>query len=386
MLFEEKERDFLGPKNYVETSYSYLDRSSRPESQRVREFIEYWIETYPDAETNELIARLRSPKARDFDSAVFELIIFALMSRLGCTISVHPQLDNKTGARPDFLISDPNGIEFYLEAVLASEYSQAEISAEKRKNVVLNALDEMESPNFFLGITAYGNPETPPSSRRLRNDLSRWLSARDPDEVGTEIGSLGFTALPLFNWNHENWRIRFEAWPRSPDKRGPGKRTIGALSGGGGFLSTWEPIRDAVRSKGNHYGDLDKPLLVAINVNAVVVDRIDEMQGLFGQEEYVFDRNDSSSPPQMRRQPNGAWYAVSGPQYTRVSGAWIFADINPWNIVSRRNTVYLNPWAKLELPEIVLSLNHAKLAGTKMRWEEGTPLAEVLELSQHWPE
>lgn len=386
MLFEEKKRDFFGPKNYVETSYSYLDRSSRPESRRVREFIENWIGIYPNAETDELIARLRLPDTRSFDSAIFELIIFAIMSRLGCTVSVHPELDNDTGARPDFLISDSSGIEFYLEAVLASEYSQAEISAEKRKNVVLNALDEIESPYFFLGITAHGNPETPPSSRRLRNDLSQWLSTLDPDEVGAEIDSLGSSALPLFNWNHEDWRIKFEAWPRSADKRGPGKRTIGALSGGGRFLNTWEPIRNAVRSKGNHYGDLVKPLLVAINVNAVIVDRIDEMEGLFGQEEYVFDRDESSSPPQMRRKPNGAWYVASGPQYTRVSGAWIFANMNPWNIVSRRNTVYLNPWARLELPEIVRSLNHASVAGTKMRWEDGTPLAEVLELPQHWPE
>jgi hypothetical protein len=127
-------------------------------------------------------------------------------------------------------------------------------------------------------------------------------------------------------------------------------------------------------------------LLVAINVDALSVDRIDEMQGLFGQEEYVFSVDDLSAPPQMRCKPNGAWFGQHGPQYTRVSGAWIFVTLNSWNIVSRKNTVYFNPWASKQLPALFDSVHHAKAEGEQMQWNDGQSLSEILGLSAEWPE
>ncbi len=158
------------------------------------------------------------------------------------------------------------------------------------------------------------------------------------------------------------------------------------LSGGARWVNSWEPIRDAVKTKGNRYGELQHPLLVAINVDALSVDRIDEMQGLYGQEEYVFSVDHLSAPPQMRRKPNGAWFGQKGRQYTRVSGAWIFVTLNPWNIVSRKNTVYFNPWASKPLPTLFDSVHHAKVEGEQMKWNDGQSLDEILGLSAEWPE
>ncbi len=384
MLFEDKERTYNGPKTYIEGDFEYLDRSARTEARRVREFLEHWISQLPKDEATEIVARIESGDKKNFESATFEIILFAVMSQLGCSIEIHPDLGNGSGKHPDFLVRTSGGEEFYLEAVLASEFSAAELAAEKRKDVVLESLERLDSPNFFLGINAEGNPDSPPRGRTLRNELSIWLGGLDPDQIAKEVDDKGAEAIPTMVWNHDNWNIKFEAIPKKRERRDMGQRVIGSLFGGGRFVNGWEPIRDAIRSKGNHYGELDKALIVAVNIDAFSLDRIDEMQALFGEEEYVFSHSNSNA--QSGRAPNGAWHSRKGPQYTRVSGAWLFGALNPWNILSRKNTVYFNPWSALKLPTLLEQLNHASVFEDKMRWVDGYSLAEILGLHESWPE
>ena len=47
-------------------------------------------------------------------------------------------------------------------------------------------------------------------------------------------------------------------------------------------MNTWESIRDAAIRKGQKYGKLEIPLIVAVNVGEFHVDMIDIMQALFG--------------------------------------------------------------------------------------------------------
>lgn len=386
MLFEEKSRTYTGPKTYGERDFDFLDRSGRKEAENVRQFLNYWIERFPEEEQKELISRIQSRDSKAYESATFEIILYAILTNLGGSIEIHPDLENGSEKHPDFLVSFGDGDQFYVEAVLASEHSETELAAEKRKNVVLDSINRLESPNFFLGINAEGNPETPPSGKALRRELSAWLATLDPDAVAEAVEAHGFGSIPKMEWRHDGWEIEFEAIPIMPGKRGNGQRVIGMLSGGARFINGWEPIRDALRSKGNRYGELSKPLVVAVNVEAFSLDKIDEMQALFGQEEYVFRRESPEAQPTMRRAPNGVWNGPQGPQYTRISGAWLFGGITPWNIATRKNTVYFNPWAKLAVPEEMRRLNHASTNGTKMEWIDGDPLAEILGLESTWPE
>lgn len=321
MLFEEKSREFQGPKTYIETDFEYLDRSARKEAARIREFLNRWIAAFPEAEANEIISRITSGDKKGFDSAIFEIVLFAIIRCLGGEIEVHPELENGSNRHPDFLVRMPDGEEFYLEAVLASEHSESEKAAENRKNVVLESIEKLDSPNFFLGINASGNPDTPPKGKALRGELSQWLESLDPDGVMQEVEEYGSDHIPSMVWEHEGWKIEFKAIPKKPEARGLGQRVIGVLSGGGRWVNDWEPIREAIRFKGNRYGELGKPFVIAVNIDCFPLDRIDEMQALFGQEEFVFIRG---GEPEMRRIPNGAWFGPEGPQYTRVSGAWIW--------------------------------------------------------------
>ena len=212
--------------------------------------------------------------------------------------------------------------------------------------------------------------------------MDKWLKVLDPDQVANDIDKHGPDRIPKFNWEHAGWRVEFKAIPINPERRGKGQRTIGVQFDGARWANEWEPIRDAVRSKGGRYGKIEKQFIVAVNIDSGFLDRIDEMQALFGEEEYVIN----NATTDMRRAPNGAWNGPNGPQYTRVSGVWIFGGLNPWNIVTRKNTLYINPWAEFSLPVSLHKMNHAMITNEKMKWIEGEQLSTVLGLSEHWPE
>lgn len=157
MLFNHKNREDQGHKTHIESDFEYLDRSDRIEAQRVREFLNEWIGRFPENEA-ELISRITSRDRRAFESATFEIVLFAIISGLGGHLEVHPELENGSEKRPDFLVYMPSGDEFYLEAILASEFSEAEKAAERRKNVVLEAIEKLDSPTkaWSLPYTSAG--------------------------------------------------------------------------------------------------------------------------------------------------------------------------------------------------------------------------------------
>ena len=126
MLFEDKIRLYDGPKTYVENDFEYLDRSARKEAENVRCFLNKWVGLFPEPEAKDLVSRIKSRERRSFDSAIFEIVLYAIISGLGGKIEVHPVLENGSNKRPDFLVRMPKGEEFYLEAVLASEFGEIE--------------------------------------------------------------------------------------------------------------------------------------------------------------------------------------------------------------------------------------------------------------------
>ncbi|MNE22592.1 hypothetical protein D3C80_1158080 [compost metagenome] len=386
MLFEEKERVDQDSKRYIENDFTYLDRSARKESDNVRQFLNKWVNCFPKQEAIEIISRIKSGDKIAFDSAVFEVFLYSIIKSLGYHIDIHPELDNGSKKRPDFLVRTPNGDEFYLEAVLASEDSKEKKAKEQIKNVVLEAINSINSPDFFIGINAEGDPNTPPSSKKLCSFITLWLTQLDPDIVMENVEKNGLDSIPSIIWKHEGWCIEFEAIPKNPEKRGKGQKVIGLHSNGFREVNTWKTIIKAIRSKGGRYGELKKPFIIAICVDEFSIDRYDETQALFGQEELIINIETLTILPKKRRARNGAWLGPQGIQYTRVSGVWIFNSVNPWNLVTRQNTLYFNPWAQFSIPDELQTVNHAIVVGSKLEWIEGKNLSDILDLPISWPE
>jgi len=382
MIFEKVEREDEEPKEHNESSYSFLNRSSWSSCEKIREFLNLTTKGYPESETNEIVSRIKCGNDRHFDSAVFELILYQVFISLGCELTPHPVLPNGQKSRPDFLVETPKGEKFYLEAVLASAKTNVNDRAEKLKGTVYNSIDKISHHNFFVEVDDTGNPNTPPKGRALKKSLKKWLDSLDPDQVIKDVDSFGFEHRPQFDWEHDGWYVIFRAIPIKPERRGKGQRTIGMYGSNGGFHDSWSPIRDAIIEKGRKYGVLDKPLVIAVNSSACILERIDEMQALFGQERFSFT---GASEPSFSRAPNGAWHSKGGPRYTRISAAWIFKHLMPWSVSTSTHTLYCNPYSTLEIPDFLFQFPHGKVANGKMVLNEGAALTSVLGLHEEWP-
>lgn len=354
--------------------------------ERVRQLLERLVDEYPEEERAELAARVKSGNDTHFKSSVFELSLYAFLERLGYALHPHPELPNGSKARPDFHVTTPTGEEFYLEAVLASIKDETNPAAEARIGSTLDIFGKASHSNFMVAVEYEGTPHTQPSGKKLLAATLKWLDSLDPDEVHAEVARYGLISTPTFSWKHEKWHVLLRPIPLKPERRGIGRALIGMLDGGAGLIDQWSPIRDAIKFKGSKYGDLDKPLLVAVNFGSFHLDRTDEMEALYGQEQYVLDARDPEKEPKLKRAPNGAWIGKSGPQAKRVSGAWIFNDLTVYTLSARHHTIYFNPWATHPLPEALKTMPHAIVSEEKMEWCSGLSLADVLGLPGSWPE
>jgi hypothetical protein len=386
MLFADVERTDASPKRATESEFVFLNRSARPAVGVVREMMEACLSNYPVDEAVGLIDRIQCGDDRHFASASFELFIHEYLRRLGMTLTPHPELPNGSTKRPDFLVECANGGRLYLEAVCASDDTERSAAAEARKAVALQVLDDVHNPNFMVSIESEGDPATQPSGRGLAAEVDAWLSALDADALLEVCGAGDIDALPEFHWQHEEWRVRIRPIPVNVEARGRQRRLIGARSFGASWIDGWSPVRDAVLSKGRRYGDLDLPLIVAVNVNTFNLDQIDEAQALFGQEQFVFSRSNPDLEPRMERAPNGAWRGPSGPRGKRASGAWLFNNLSPYTLSRRRHTLYVNPTPNYPIPNSFLLVPHVLVVDGYLRAMEGIDMAAAFDLPPTWPE
>lgn len=381
MLFTDKSRSDSTPKRATETEFGFLDRCCWPEMSEVRSLLEICLTNYPRQEQTELIARIRSGDDRHFTSGIFELLLHEYLLRLGFSLTPHPELKNGSPKRPDFLVTCPSGDQVYLEAVCTSENNGDDSSAEARKDVALEALDCSHHSDFFVAVSSTGDPVTQPSGRRLTEAVIDWLNRLDADQVLKDLTS-NPEAHPKFQWQHEAWTVRIKAIPVSPKSRGSSRRLIGMRSYGAGWIDGWTPIRNVIVKKTRRYGNLDLPLVIAVNVDTFKLDQIDISQALFGEEQFIFS---GESEPQMQRAANGAWHQPSGRRGERCSGAWVFGNLSAYSLTQRRDNLFLNPNAGLQIPTAFLRMPYMSVVDGNLGPVNGITIQDAFELNNQWP-
>lgn len=385
MLFTATARSDHAPKRASETDFGFLDRCAWPAAGRVRAVVEACLNNYPQNGRSELVSRLQSGDSRHFASASFEIFLHEYLRRLGFALTPHPELPNGSTTRPDFLVDCGDDQQLYLEAVCATDDDGRDAAAEARKAVALQTLDDACHPDFIVAVDSLGDPVTQPSGRRLANEVVRWLNSLDADRVVQETAN-NYDAMPEYFWQHEAWQVRILAIPLKPEARGRPRRLIGKRGFGMRRIDGWSPIRDAIEYKGSRYGELDLPLVVAVNVHTFNLSRIDEAQALFGQERFLFSAGANLAEPGFERAPNGAWHGLTGPRGKRCSGAWLFDNVSPYTIARRSNTLYLNPCATWPVPRCFLRMPHAIVVSDRIQHATGAALREVFGLDENWPE
>jgi len=378
-IFSDLERTEIEPADHLISQFDYLNASARPEAAQVRTVLEDMVSRYPAPYRTALVRRIRSRNDGLHNGAVFELILHDLLIRQGFqVVEIEPRLPN--GRSPDFLVETPNGSRFYLEATLAWGDSGTDPGADRRMRDALEAIDRVQSPNFFLSVHPHGMPRSQVAVGRLRRDVQSFTSGLDYD--ATLVAFEANLPLPTYNFEHDGLRIRIEVVPKNT--RGTGGRAIATRMLPGGLINPHLSIKSAIEGKAGRYGALDLPYVVAVNAFDPFARSESAIEALFGTEAVV--TREDGPRFEMIRNPNGVWQGLGGPVYTRVSAVLSTERLSAWDLAQRSMRVILNPWATKPLHDAPFGVDSVNVVNERLVRTPGLTLREILDLPAGWPE
>lgn len=377
-LFADRRREDLDWASHAEASFDYLNRSAKPEAQRIRDALERWFSNLPKNSRRDLKNRLCSSDDETHVSAAFELALHEILFSQKFSVELHPQLVGCDPSRPDFLVTTPSGFQFVLEALVATGSDTCEKARGRVLDMVYEETDKLESRDFFITVDVEGHPATQPSGRKIRAFLDERLRGVDVDELSAAIAAGGYDRSPIWRYEHEGLVLDFSPIPKSPSRRGTGDNLIGGIADGGGWLGeSVSSLLKPLKKKANKFSGIDLPLVLAVNSLDPGIRRHGFELALFGSE------------AGSRRQTYEAlwrWGAEGVPIRTRVSAVLAFTHYSPWAAAATEMILYINPWASERLPETVPAGFSCFLDDReRIRYESGSPIWELLNLWPGWP-
>jgi hypothetical protein len=383
-LFDQIVREETRPRRQNECAFEYLNTSARRGIISIREMLENWFEHLPQTAKADIRGRFRKRDEVQHQSAFFELFWHELLYSSGHTLRIHPAVPN-TSTRPDFSIERDGIAQFYVEATLALPPSDPAVA--RRIAELHDTLDRINSPDFFLEFQYRGSPDSNIQGRPLRDRLERWLRQLNYDEISRYYENHDYEAIPTLTCTEEALTLTFTPIPKGPSHRGRhGARAVGInMPLDFRELSTDEDIRSAVEGKSSKYGQLNRPLIVVVNVMDDFCDDDDVWNALLG---FIPSQNPNLRwQQQCARAPVGAWRARNGPRNAPVSAAVVTHQLSPSNIRTRVVRLIHNPWALIPLPVEFLGLEQRTidLDNGQVRERAGTHPADLLGLPDPWP-
>lgn len=379
LSFDQLERYDDKPKGYAESSFHFLNHANRPAAESIRQMIKKWFDKYPTSNQSDLCGRFRSEDDNVHLAAFFELLLHQVLIQMGGKIAVHPNTNDAKNKTPDYLVTDSNGQQYYLEATLTSGKSNDERRKEAIENSIYDAINKMDSPDYFIGLKVRGAPQTQPSGKRISEFLKHKLNQLNYSEIADLcVSADGYNLVPHWKYQHEGWDIEFFPIPKSLNRGKQGVRPIGTIMTGIEEIDSRKSINNAIIKKAGKYGLLNLPFIIAVNL-LDNLEMIDILDALFGQETVCF----SVQNPQLywtSRKRNGAWTNDQNrPTYTRVSAVLMMGYASPWNVENAPAYLCHNPWAVhpycgilTAFPQVVVN-EHGEIKSL-----QGKPLKDIL--------
>lgn len=370
-LFSDKIRSELRGATYGEHPFDYLDSSARNEAQDIRKLLQEAFDEYPKDEAMELKQRIQARDVTLSQSATFELILHQLLIKQGLNVEVHPNVSDRS-TTPDFLVTNQDNQKIYIEAVKLSELGNDRETLEKQKKLLFDEINkEFHGAKAYLSISVVKQSKANFPRKMLFNEIKACLLKLNESDANRIEGKWEST--------NKDWIIEFKLFKcdKTPEK----------------FISCIYPymaqkvdvpkiINRAFQKKAGKYGILPYPLILAININSFVMDDIDELEGLFGKEQFVFTKEGVEF---AGRQKNGAWIGYKGIRNKRVAGAWLFDNLTEWRL-NKRHFFYLNPWSEKSLHEEFYSFLPTAIANSDGRLirSEGKRVCDLLGINWNW--
>lgn len=376
-LFDKISRTDASPGRYTESTFEYLNRSARPEADRIRDLLDGWFAGYPDEHKRELKNRFQRPEYSEHLGAWWELYVFRLYRALGYSVDVHPKIPGSTH-RPDFLVYDSEG-SFYVECTAVSPADHTGAPNLKAQHWIQDCINQVPNPNFHVGLRIEQFGKSQPRQTDITRPLSEWLATLDP--------YLPADALPPLEIQPKDWKITITAYPIPPEKRGDTGRLLGILPPSGAFfINDVEVVHKALRDKGARYGGQpDRPLVVALISSSGFTEEEDITDAVFGRKAVQYSGNQPNSAKLMR-QWNGYWRPGPPRRGARVSAVLFGQRLNHWTVAAAFPKLWLNPWASRHLTatEPFSTFTLSQEAGP-IQETEGAGAASMFGLPSNWP-
>ena len=374
-LFDHKHRDFVKPAQRAETTYSFLDRSSKPEFKRIRDMLERWIARLPEKQRRDAVAKMRhkhpgsQKKENQFNAAFFELFLHELLLGTGEEVAAEPIINGKT---PDFVVTERlargGQLNYIVEATDIDLERGTKLERDWNELKALDTLDEIYSPDFRLLVRVDGKLESSPRKPHLKGPFEKLLSGAKYEEllpIAQEQQSLKLEHFPSASFSHGDWKVTGQLWPVSPEHRGKTTGFVGIVSRGADIIDDIDRTKGSLYAKAKRYKNVEN-LIIALRCDNSN-DRLDEV--LFGSQQVTFyfhnDPADTTPLPEPhnRQKLNGFWINSNGPINRHVIGVVAFYGVYPSALDKARAVFYSNPYLDQPMPVWTELLAHAEYSG-----------------------
>jgi len=349
---DDKKRMNASEKRSVEQSnYSYLNESSLDKNKVIRHKFNLLFDIYQhsDEERNKILTQIRSKDDVGYYSASFELIVNAILKKLGFHVQVHPNVENASGKHPDFLVTVPNGEKFYLELVTSIENNDTHINRLKERLKKLQVPDS----GYTLSNHISGRIQSSKKIDEIINKVKTWLTKVDKSYIKTP-----------FVYEDQNFTLTVTSVYRTSIVESSQIITDLVLD---------DKILKSLESKASRYGHLNYPYVIAISLRpsdfSLDLSKIINENSLVAIERALFGKPSIKNPRYFEK---GFWYYLENQSLKfrneNVVAVWYFDQLTVERLDQEvDNTLYLsshngvnNPVSLMQVVNIkyIHSFNH----------------------------
>lgn len=344
---DDKERLGLSDKRSVEESnYTYLNSSLLDRNEEIRKKFNRLFDLYQhdDGERNKILTQIRSKDDVGYYSASFELIVNAILKKLGFHVQVHPDLDNESGKHPDFLVTAPNGEKFYLELVTSIENNDTHINRLKEKLKKLQVPDS----GYILNNDIIGRIQSSKTIDEIIKRVKTWLTKEDKSYITTP-----------FLYEEQNFTLTISAIYSSSIVTSSQIITDLALD---------DKMLKSLESKASRYGQLDYPYVIAISLRpsdfSLDFSKIINKNSINLIERALFGKPCFTNP---ERYEKGFWYYLEKENQSlkfrneNVVAVWYFDELTVERLDQEvDNTLYLSSHNSVDYPISLIQVVNIK--------------------------
>ena len=392
-IFDNKSRNDAAAPRPTETVYSYLNRCPEPWVAEIRRFLEELESGFPESrKKDKLIDLIKSKDDREHYSALFELLVYSLLKKVGLEVEIEPKVG---GAVPDFLVIDSDGRKCLIEASTITGLSDEEWIQMKTYDRVHECIDKIIHPDFVFAVFFEKWPTRTPKLSRLSKFIKISLQSIDYDVVTKEIlkGNKNSPNRSFYLPEQFGMKLRLKVIPKSTGKRAkPESRSIAFTSHPAQFLNYAKHIEKKLKEKSSKYGKLDFPYILALNCMSLHPGRttpwreeiIDALIGCPTAAVIEPQNTDSIGIENVWIHRSNA--LLNSGKNTRISGVLFFRNLKARTIWYADGGIIGNPHAINSLPPWVEFFDvFDPMQEEDYSRRKSQPFAKAFNLSDGWP-